>query len=105
MVSFALSGCGARMDVPITRTGIVGVDSSRTTPARGSSPELPQRTLPISVWMPSGSGPWPLIVFAHGYNTTPDDYASLLDAWAPRVRGGGPDLPHLQLSRRRAAAP
>jgi dienelactone hydrolase len=28
------------------------------------------------------SGPFPLIVFAHGYNITPDPYAQLLDAWA-----------------------
>ncbi len=28
------------------------------------------------------SGPYPLIVFAHGYNITPDPYSQLLDAWA-----------------------
>jgi len=28
------------------------------------------------------SGGYPMIVFAHGYNVTPDTYATLLDAWA-----------------------
>jgi fermentation-respiration switch protein FrsA (DUF1100 family) len=27
-------------------------------------------------------GPWPLVVFAHGYNVTPDTYHHLLHAWA-----------------------
>jgi dienelactone hydrolase len=80
--AMALAGCGARMDVPITRMETVGIDRTRTTPARGTTPELPQRTLPISIWLPTGPGPWPLVVFAHGFNTTPDDYASLLEAWA-----------------------
>jgi len=35
---------------------------------------------------PARSGaPWPVIVFAHGYDTTPGTYAALLDAW---VRAG-----------------
>ena len=29
-----------------------------------------------------GGGPWPLIVFGHGYAATPGIYAHLLDAWA-----------------------
>lgn len=77
-----LAGCGIRMDVPIVRTSVTAVDPTRPTPPRGSTPELPQRTLPVSVWMPAGDGPWPLVVFAHGYDTTPDDYAPLLEAWA-----------------------
>jgi dienelactone hydrolase len=32
-----------------------------------------------------GDGPFPLIVFAHGYAVTPDNYDTLLDAW---VRAG-----------------
>jgi predicted dienelactone hydrolase len=28
------------------------------------------------------AGPYPLIVFAHGFNTTPETYANLLHAWA-----------------------
>lgn len=33
----------------------------------------------------SGTGPWPLIVFGHGYAVTPGIYAQLLQAW---VRAG-----------------
>jgi dienelactone hydrolase len=29
----------------------------------------------------SGTGPWPLVVFAHGYSATPGIYAHLLRAW------------------------
>ncbi len=28
-----------------------------------------------------GAGPFPVVVFAHGYDVTPDTYAPLLDAW------------------------
>jgi fermentation-respiration switch protein FrsA (DUF1100 family) len=31
---------------------------------------------------PPASGRWPLVIFAHGYNTTPTTYAHLLHAWA-----------------------
>jgi fermentation-respiration switch protein FrsA (DUF1100 family) len=31
---------------------------------------------------PSGTGPWPLVVFGHGYAVTPGIYARLLHAWA-----------------------
>ena len=37
----------------------------------------------ISVWQPADDGgPWPLIVFAHGYDTTPQTYERLLRVWA-----------------------
>jgi predicted dienelactone hydrolase len=31
---------------------------------------------------PPGAGPFPLVVFAHGFALTPDTYTRLLDAWA-----------------------
>ena len=41
------------------------------------------RVLVTQVRYPShGRGPFPLIVFAHGFAVTPDDYAVLLDSWA-----------------------
>ena len=41
------------------------------------------RVLVTEVRYPSrGRGPFPLIVFAHGFAVTPDDYAVLLDTWA-----------------------
>jgi fermentation-respiration switch protein FrsA (DUF1100 family) len=91
-------------------------DPGRSTPA-GSDPGGAGRSLPTVVRYPargpaagadleeappSGqAGPYPLIVFAHGFDSSPAAYASLLDAWAsagyvvaapafPRALQGGP---------------
>ena len=40
------------------------------------------RVLVTSIRIPSGRGPFPLVVFAHGFALTPAPYRSLLDAWA-----------------------
>jgi dienelactone hydrolase len=59
------------------------VDTTRTTPAHGGRPELPERTLDIVVWSPSGDpGPFPLIVFGHGSSRAGDHYEGTLRAWA-----------------------
>jgi hypothetical protein len=92
----------AASDTP--RTFAVGtrsltfVDSSRTTSPNGSFGGAPDRTLPTPFWYPAdgaagggptpdappdrGHGPYPLVVFAHGYAVTPDFYAPLLARWA-----------------------
>jgi hypothetical protein len=55
------------------------VDTSRPTDAIDGYPGAPTRTLPTSIWYPSdGGGPFPLVVFAHGYAVTPSFYAPLL---------------------------
>jgi predicted esterase len=55
------------------------VDGSRPTPAYGAYPGAPSRSLPTTVWYPSdGGGPFPLVVFVHGYGSTPATYAPLL---------------------------
>ncbi len=38
--------------------------------------------LVTSIRIPSGHGPFPLIVFAHGFALTPAPYSALLNAWA-----------------------
>jgi len=74
------------------------VDSSRSTSANGSFGGAPTRTIPTEFWYPaqgaSGGdpvadaapdndhGPYPLVLFAHGYDVTPDFYAPLLTRWA-----------------------
>ena len=40
------------------------------------------RPLTTLVWYPDGPGPWPLLVFAHGYAVGPDPYIALCEAWA-----------------------
>jgi dienelactone hydrolase len=73
-------------------------DTSRSTPAAGGQPQLPSRHLPTIVRYPvasspspadlanaapaSSAGPFPLIVFAPGFNASPGVYAALLHTWA-----------------------
>jgi poly(3-hydroxybutyrate) depolymerase len=59
------------------------VDASRSTPARGDVPAAAGRVLVTDLFVPVGaSGPRPLVVFAHGWNSDPGVYASLLEGWA-----------------------
>lgn len=75
------------------------LDDSRSTAANGSCAELPSRTLMTSVYYPAAAGtpageaqpdatpdtadgPYPLIVFAHGFSATADTYKDLLEHWA-----------------------
>jgi fermentation-respiration switch protein FrsA (DUF1100 family) len=74
------------------------VDPHRTTPPWNGSPPLPTRTLVTTILYPAtgstgaqptekaspakASGPYPLVVFAHGLGATPQDYMNLLSAWA-----------------------
>jgi predicted esterase len=44
-----------------------------------------QRTLPVTLRLPRGSGIHPLLVFIHGYNSSPKTYARIIDVL---VRGG-----------------
>ena len=62
------------------------INTAAGTPARGPSPARGDRVLPTSIWFPARGtgastalpGPYPLVVFAHGFNTTPALYAPLL---------------------------
>lgn len=59
------------------------VDRSRTIRLPGG--RRIARPLTTYLWYPpaaSGSGPWPLVVFGHGFATTPFRYRRLLRAWA-----------------------
>lgn len=53
------------------------VDPSRATAARGPTPASSSRSLPLTVHVPAASGPFPLVVFAHGYDVAASDYADL----------------------------
>lgn len=57
------------------------VDTTRVVHLRTGA--VRPRTLVTVVRIPtSGAGPFPLIVFAHGFTLTPGAYTALLDAWA-----------------------
>ncbi|HWW43598.1 MAG TPA: hypothetical protein VN180_00860 [Acidimicrobiia bacterium] len=74
------------------------VDTSRPTPPNGGAPGAPTRTLATAIWYPAAGGapgsttlgapadhahgPYPLVVFAHGFAVTPSTYAALLTRWA-----------------------
>jgi len=53
------------------------VDPTRGTAARGPTPAADRRTLPVTVSVPMAPGPFPLVVFAHGYDIAAADYADL----------------------------
>jgi dienelactone hydrolase len=62
------------------------VDTSRATSPFGAFRGTPWRALPTTIWYPSDrGGPYPLVVFTHGFATTPSAYSSLL----PRVAAAG----------------
>lgn len=71
---------------PVGVTTLTFVDQSRPTDKNGDCPKLPSRTLPTTVYYPAAAGtakgPYPLIVFAHGFGATADTYADLLAHWA-----------------------
>lgn len=59
------------------------VDRSRTIRLPGGR-RVP-RPVTTYLWYPpaaAGDGPWPLVVFGHGFATTPFRYRRLLQAWA-----------------------
>ena len=107
----ATPGLGAgprpRAAYPVASRMLDVTDPSRPTPPRGTVPGHPGRDLPTLVLSPAGldgaplPGPWPLVVFAHGFATTPIDYLPLLQAWAtdgyavaaPYLPGERPDVP------------
>jgi fermentation-respiration switch protein FrsA (DUF1100 family) len=57
------------------------VDRSRTVRFPGRAPS-PRRLVTIVRYPTGSSGPFPLVVFGHGFAVTPRPYAALLDAWA-----------------------
>jgi dienelactone hydrolase len=59
--------------VPVTMAELPLVDTSRPV-LSGGTVLAAQRNLPTFVWTPAGAGPFPLVVFVHGYDTGPLDY-------------------------------
>jgi fermentation-respiration switch protein FrsA (DUF1100 family) len=78
----------------VQRLELTFVDRSRRTPARPPEAATATRVLRTSVWLPPGRGPWPLLVFGHGFDAQVATYAVLLDELA---RAGfvvaAPELP------------
>lgn len=99
-----VAACGGGRDASQERAGpyAVGtrslelVDESRPTPAFGPQPALDTRTVVTDVWYPAqgppsdatapdaspAEGPFPLVVFNHGQQGEPQQYAITLRLWA-----------------------
>jgi len=93
-------------------------DTARPTPATSAGPASPRRTLPTTIWYPAagndsgrdvvdgaaavGAGPFPLVVWGHGFDTRAGDYRSFLHRW---VQAGyviaAPDFPASTSQRER----
>ncbi|MCO4773828.1 MAG: hypothetical protein KDA24_27600, partial [Deltaproteobacteria bacterium] len=64
------------------------------TSGSGSFSSFDGSSIPIETYIPSGAGPFPVIVFSHGFQLSPADYVS----WGEHLAGWGyltvmPDLP------------
>lgn len=98
-VLVALAGCAsgsARADRPTTTTTrrpappagrfthvqLPLEDRSRPAVDPANVRSAPTRKLPTELYLPTGSGPRPLIVFAHGFNGDPAKFSQLFTAWA-----------------------
>ncbi len=84
--------------VPVGVRDETFVDSTRTTSANGVAPGAPNRTMVTTIWYPARGtagaaavpnaspdvtgGPYPMVVFAHGFAVGPRTYAALLSGWA-----------------------
>ena len=58
------------------------VDASRPTPGGAGLPPAEERQLVTDVYLPAGPGPFPLVVFAHGFDGHPDKFTELFGRWA-----------------------
>ena len=67
-------------DLPVASTIRWFDDPTRIIPPYGSFGGTDTRPIPTTVWYPTdrGAGPYPLVIFAAGYNAGPDNYAALL---------------------------
>jgi predicted dienelactone hydrolase len=65
----------------VSTTSVHLVDTSRPTVSRGRT-IAPSRTLDTTVYAPSDGGPYPLVVFAHGFQIGPGPYAHLCQVLA-----------------------
>ena len=93
------------MPIPVVdRVHAIGIrrdtylDPTRPTSAAGSYPGAPSRTFPVTYWYPADGdanaapaedapmdrrgGPYPLIVFAHGWAVPPEFFETILLRWA-----------------------
>jgi len=70
-------------DLPVASATYQFVDTTRSTQTESGILVASTRTLPTTVWFPADRpGPWPLIVFGHGFQIGPAPYDRLCEKWA-----------------------
>ncbi len=68
---------GGVVPVPIATTSLALIDVTRPTVSQGVTVAA-TRSLPTAVAYPTTDGPWPLIVFAHGFRLGPPGYVRMV---------------------------
>ncbi|WP_369255601.1 alpha/beta hydrolase family protein [Geodermatophilus amargosae] len=67
----------------VTSTTATFEDESRPTVDSENDQLQSSRTLETTIWYPAdGDGPYPLVLFSHGYLASPEAYEELLSRWA-----------------------
>lgn len=74
----------ARPDRPVETFVRTWVDPTRPEPPAGAFPGADRRTIRVRFYVPVGGPPGPLVVFAHGNNSAPEQYAPMLTVLARR---------------------
>ncbi len=88
-------------ELDVTTRTLALVDPTRPV-VEGGTELAPDRPLPTTIWLPAGPGPFPLVVFVHGFAVDPLTYrrfcATLASAGyvvaAPGFPLEDPDLPY-----------
>jgi hypothetical protein len=83
VLGVAVPAGAAEAAVPSRKLTLTLVDTSRPTddPANPAG-DAPARTLRTDVYVPSGKGPFPVVLMAHGIDGSPGKFTQLLGAWA-----------------------
>lgn len=71
-------------DRPVATFERTWIDPTRPEPPAGAFPGADRRTIRVRFYVPVGGPPGPLVVFAHGNNSAPEQYAPMLTVLARR---------------------
>ena len=74
----------APANLPVSRITETFVDRSRPTADPDGTRSAPTRTLATDIYVPSGKGPYPLVIHAHGADGDARKFSELGNAWARR---------------------
>ena len=80
--TYAGGAAGATDRTGVRQLALTFIDPTRATVARSPLPARPGRVLSTRVWLPTAPGPWPLVVFGHGFAVQGSTYEGLLRAIA-----------------------